>query len=80
MSGLIGLVGLLLLVGIAVYGHKQGCRRSTDSVLGGVCAGLAPKLDLPVTAVRIIAVLLLLFTGGTALLLYVFAWLIWRQE
>jgi phage shock protein PspC (stress-responsive transcriptional regulator) len=43
---------------------------SQGAWISGVCLGLARHLRLEVTLVRVIAVVLLFFTGGAALLLY----------
>ena len=50
--------------------------RSNDSVLGGVCAGLAEYSDIDPIIVRILAALLALCTGGVAFLLYLALWFI----
>lgn len=42
-------------------------------VFGGVCAGVAAHLDVPVTVVRVAAVVLT-FTGGAGVLLYAWLW------
>jgi phage shock protein C len=45
-------------------------------VIAGVCSGLALHYGWDLTLVRVIAVLCLLFSGGTAALLYFAAWII----
>lgn len=42
-------------------------------VIGGVCAGVAEHLDVPVTVIRVAAVVLS-FTGGAGVLLYAWLW------
>jgi len=50
-------------------------RSSTDKKLGGVCAGVADYLDMDPTLVRVLWVLVV-FCGGTGILLYVILWLV----
>lgn len=50
--------------------------RSDDSVIAGVCAGLAEYLDVDSAVVRILSVLLLAASGGLAGVLYLIMWLI----
>ncbi len=55
--------------------HHPPLRRSSrDRVLGGVCAGIAHQWDLDPLMIRIAAVAVGLVSGGTAVLLYLFAW------
>jgi phage shock protein PspC (stress-responsive transcriptional regulator) len=50
--------------------------RSNDKVLGGVCAGLARYLDVDPIYLRLLSVLAVFFTGGTAILVYLLCWII----
>ncbi len=50
-------------------------RSRTDSMLGGVCSGLAEYLDADPTIIRIVFVLLALL-GGHGILLYLILWVI----
>lgn len=50
-------------------------RSQTDSVIAGVCGGLAEYFDIDPVLVRVIFVLLLLFGGG-GLLVYVILWIV----
>ncbi len=51
-------------------------RSTDDRVLAGVCGGLAEYLDLDPTLVRVLAVVIVLLTGGVGLLAYVLLWLL----
>lgn len=56
---------------------KRLTRSSVDCKLGGVCGGLADYLDTDSTLVRLIWVLVTLFTGLVfGLLAYLLAWLV----
>ncbi len=50
-------------------------RRRDDSMVAGVCIGLAEQFGISVTVVRLAFVLSALFSGGVALLLYLALWL-----
>ncbi|MBP6231533.1 MAG: PspC domain-containing protein [Paludibacteraceae bacterium] len=54
-------------------------RRSNQSVIGGVCAGMAEFFDLDVSLIRIIWALAVL-AFGTGVLAYLIAWLIIPAE
>ena len=49
-------------------------RNRSEGWLGGVCAGLAARWDVPNWVVRLAAVALLMFTGAPAFWLYVIVW------
>ena len=49
--------------------------RSQDSIIAGVCAGVAEYFGLDVSLVRIATLLLILF-GGLSLWVYIVLWLI----
>ena len=49
--------------------------RSQDSIIAGVCAGVAEYFGLDVSLVRIATLLLILF-GGLSLWVYIILWLI----
>ncbi|MHC1708275.1 MAG: PspC domain-containing protein [Bacteroidales bacterium] len=50
-------------------------RSQTDSVIAGVCGGLAEYFDIDPVLVRVIFVLLLIFGGG-GFLVYVILWIV----
>lgn len=51
-------------------------RNVGQSMVGGVCAGLADYLRSDVTVVRILAVIAAIVTAGTGLLVYLVMWLL----
>ncbi|MEO7059588.1 MAG: PspC domain-containing protein [Lapillicoccus sp.] len=54
--------------------HRSQVTRSPRGRIAGVCAGIAERLDLSVTAVRVAAVVLAIL--GPAVALYLVAWLL----
>lgn len=50
-------------------------RNSDDKAIGGVCSGIAAYFNIDVSLVRIIWALLV-FAGGTGLLLYILLWIV----
>jgi phage shock protein PspC (stress-responsive transcriptional regulator) len=55
---------------------KQLVRLRDDRMVAGVCAGVARYLGLDPTLVRLLAVLGVIFSFGTALVAYVVAWIL----
>lgn len=55
-------------------------RSETDKILGGVCGGLAEHFNADPTLVRLLVIFIELITAGSALLLYLIAWLIIPRE
>lgn len=56
---------------------KRLYRSKADRKIAGVCGGLAEYLDTDPTIVRLIAVVILIFTGFVPMLLvYLLAWVI----
>lgn len=55
---------------------KKRFRRSSDRVIGGVCAGIAEYFDLDPTIVRVVYALLTFFTGFSGIPCYLILWLI----
>lgn len=47
-----------------------------DSMLGGVCLGIAAYFNIDVTVVRVLAVILLFVSSGAAMIAYIAIWLI----
>jgi len=56
--------------------NRRLYRSRRDSVLGGVCGGVADYLDLDPSIVRIIWAVLTLVTGGLFLVLYIVMWVV----
>lgn len=59
--------------------EKRLVRSSLDKKLAGVCGGLARYFDIDATLVRVVFVLLTLFSGG-GLILYIILWLVMPQS
>jgi phage shock protein C len=59
---------------------KRLYRSRADTVLGGVAAGLATYLDADPALVRIAWAILVVITGGLALLVYIVAWVVVPEE
>lgn len=59
---------------------EKKIRRSNDKMIAGVCAGLAHYFDLDPTVVRIVYVLLSIFTAFAGLLVYLILWLVMPKE
>ncbi|MDY4550796.1 MAG: PspC domain-containing protein [Parabacteroides sp.] len=59
---------------------EKKLRRSKDKMIAGVCAGLAHYFDLDPTVIRIVYVLLSIFTAFAGVLVYLILWLIMPKE
>ncbi|HIG92575.1 TPA: PspC domain-containing protein [Candidatus Woesearchaeota archaeon] len=55
---------------------KRLYRSEKDKVLGGVCAGIADYFEIDLVIVRVLWVILTLFSMGAGLLAYLIAWAI----
>jgi len=55
-------------------------KRSSNRVMGGVCAGIAEWLEWDVSLVRVLYVLATLFTAFSGLLVYIILWIVIPQE
>ena len=58
---------------------KRLYRSNTDKMIAGVCGGLAQYLGVDPTIVRLV-MLLLMFTGGAAVPIYLILWVITPLE
>jgi len=58
---------------------KRLFRSNTDKMVAGVCGGLAQYLGVDPTIVRLV-MLLLFFTGGAAIPIYLIMWVITPLE
>lgn len=54
---------------------SKSLRRSSNSLIAGVCAGVANYFDVDPTLVRILWVLFVLL-GGSGILVYVIMWIL----
>ena len=61
-------------------GSKVLVRPRVNRIVAGVCAGIADYLGMDVTVVRLLVVLLTLFTAGMGILAYLVAWAIIPEE
>lgn len=60
---------------------KRLTRSRTNRKIAGVCAGLGHYLNVDPTAVRLIAVIILVFTGFVPMILaYLLAWVVIPEE
>lgn len=60
---------------------KRLYRSRADRRIAGVCGGLAEYLEMDPTVIRLIAVLILIFTGFVPMLIaYLIAWIIIPEQ
>jgi phage shock protein PspC (stress-responsive transcriptional regulator) len=59
---------------------QHGLVRSSDRVLGGVCAGLGRRLGLSPWTARLLFVLVLLVLPGSQILVYPILWILMPSE
>ncbi len=60
--------------------NRRLYRSRTDSMIGGVAAGLADYLNADPALVRIVWAILVVVTGGAALVVYIVAWIVVPEE
>ena len=60
--------------------NRRLYRSRTDTILGGVAAGLASYLNTDPALVRIAWAILVPLTGGAALIAYIVAWIVVPEE
>jgi phage shock protein PspC (stress-responsive transcriptional regulator) len=60
--------------------NRRLYRSRTDTILGGVAAGLATYLNTDPALVRIAWAILVPLTGGAALIAYIVAWIVVPEE
>ena len=58
------------------YTNRKLMRSRTDRKIGGVCGGFAEYMAVDVTLMRLIAVLVLLFTLPVGFVAYIVAWIV----
>ncbi|MDP2665897.1 MAG: PspC domain-containing protein [Candidatus Diapherotrites archaeon] len=56
--------------------HKKRLYRSTNRMLGGVCAGIAEYVNTDPTLIRLLWVVFTFVSMGAGILLYLAAWII----
>jgi len=59
---------------------KRLFRSKKDRMLGGVCGGLGEHLDVDPTVIRLIWAVVTVLSMGTALIVYLLAWIIIPEE
>lgn len=60
--------------------NRRLYRSRTDTVIGGVAAGLATYLNADPALIRIAWALLVVVTGGAALIVYIVCWIVVPEE
>ncbi len=60
--------------------NRRLYRSRTDTVIGGVASGLAAYLNADPALIRIAWAILVVVTGGVALLVYIVAWIVVPEE
>ena len=58
---------------------KKIYRSRKDSIIGGVCGGIAEYFDIDPTLIRLLAILIV-FLGGVGVIAYIIAWVIIPQN
>jgi phage shock protein C len=56
--------------------NRRLYRSRTDTIIGGVAAGLADYLNSDPALVRVVWAILVVVTGGAALVVYIIAWIV----
>ena len=90
-SAVLGCLGLLISLGLKVNALRINVNTSERStgvfyrsrqhkIISGMCAATAQQLRLPISAVRIVIVMLVVVFPRTALSLYLWCWLAFPQE
>lgn len=59
-----------------IMSKKRLTRDRQHAMLGGVCAGLANYLDADRSVIRLLWVLITIFSVGAGILAYIIAWII----
>ena len=59
---------------------KRLYRSKTRRMLGGICGGLGDYLDVDPTVIRLVWVVLTIFTWGIWFLIYIIAWILVPEE
>jgi phage shock protein PspC (stress-responsive transcriptional regulator) len=72
----------LIVIGVVAYlFHKNGFTKSANNkVIGGVSAGIAQRLNLNVSLVRVLTVIAGLVSAGLVLAVYIVLWITLPQR
>jgi phage shock protein PspC (stress-responsive transcriptional regulator) len=62
------------------HAYRELRRSRDDRMVAGICAGFGRYLNIDPVAARVLFVILAVFSGGTALIAYFFAWLVMPEE
>ncbi|MBU6454131.1 MAG: PspC domain-containing protein [Cyanobacteria bacterium REEB67] len=69
-------ITIIVLIIALIAAHRDGLTRDdSNTVLGGVCSGIAVRYGLAVPLVRVLAVLAAIGTHGLATALYILLWI-----
>jgi phage shock protein PspC (stress-responsive transcriptional regulator) len=63
-----------------VNGSKMLVRTRDGRIVAGVCSGLGAYFGVDATLIRVILVLIAVFTGGLGVLAYLAAWIVIPEE
>ncbi len=64
----------------AVLARRRLVRPRADRKIAGVCSGFSEYFDLDVALVRVMWLIIALFSGGMAAIAYVVAWIVIPEE
>tara|TARA_Y100000310_G_scaffold17994_1_gene17751 strand:- start:178 stop:597 length:420 start_codon:yes stop_codon:yes gene_type:complete len=62
------------------HSKKHLVRSKSNRILGGVCGGLGKYLDIDPVLIRLIWVIFVFLSAGSAVLIYLIAWIIIPEE
>lgn len=66
--------------GIGYSAPRRLYRLTYDKTIAGVCSGIAKYLDVDVTLIRVLAITLIIMSGGVGLFAYIGAWILMPVE
>jgi phage shock protein C len=67
-------------VGSVPLARKRLMRSRTDRKVAGVCGGIAEYFDVDPTLVRVLWLIITLFSGGLGIIAYIIAWSVMPEE
>ena len=62
------------------FARSRLIRNTDDRILGGVCSGLAARLQVDAWALRLLVLIILVVVPGSPILLYPVAWILMPDE